>query len=404
MKWLILFDENFIRGGLQTCCRELATLVIEHGGKVDFVCTQKNPFGDLAAAFPDACRVTESGLFATRSLRPAALQRAWRILRETRPDVMFFCTTGMPNFLPLLAAAPLAGVKRRVVHFGTAVADPYGRAGTATWGREFHLSAKWALRSMTLGLFNNESQMNGWRTAYDLRRPCRIWNYPVDLSRFRPSGTLRASMRQKLGIANDEFVIGGVGALNAQKAFDLAVRALAEVRDRIPRARLIIAGEGDRRTLHDAAEECGVADRLMLLGDRDDVAELMNAFDVFCMPSTHPNETLGIVFVEAQACGVPIVAPDLPGPRRVAGAGKCGIVVQPGSPSALAQAWSELYENPAKRQSLIDAGLDGAKAFDRQRVFQWLTDELQLTLAESAKRSKATCQPSAGSSSAAALL
>src|SRR5205085_433876 len=90
------------------------------------------------------------------------------------------------------------------------------------------------------------------------------------------------------------------------------------------------------------------------------------------MPSTHLNETLGIVFVEALATGVPIVVPDLPGPRRAASDGKCGIIVKRNESTLFANAWLSLARDANLRRRLIETGLDYATQFDRTLVYQAL--------------------------------
>lgn len=375
MKWLLLSDDAYLRGGLQTCIREIARAAIDHGHKVRIVCLQRNPFESLAEEHPDECKVSVVKRVEPRSLRPASLLSALKIIGSERPDALFCCTTGMPNFHAFLIAARLLGVRHRIVQFGTEVANPDGQLGASQWGREAVWSAKLAYRFMTLGLFNNSTQLANWRAVYGWHAErCQLWNYPVNLTRFRPDPVARKKTRQTLGIREDEFVIGGVGALNSQKSFDLAARALGHFVQQVPKAKLVIAGEGDRESVLKAAEEAGVADRVLLLGERDDIPDLMRAFDVFCMPSAHPNETLGIVFVEAQACGVPIAVPNLPGPRRVALDGAAGTIFEVGDARAIADAWFKIARQPEYRQEQVRRGLLNAQESDRARVFDGLVD------------------------------
>ncbi len=378
MKWLLLSDDAYLRGGLQTCIREIARAAIDRGHKVRIVCLQRNPFESLAEEHPDECKVSVVKRVEPRSLRPASLLSALKIIGSERPDALFCCTTGMPNFHAFLVAARLLGVRHRIVQFGTEVANPDGQLGASQWGREAVLSARLAYRYMTLGLFNNTTQLTNWRAAYGWpAERCQLWNYPVNLTRFRPDPVARQRTRRALGIREDEFVIGGVGALNPQKSFDLAARALGHFVQQVPKAKLVIAGDGDRATVLQAAEEAGVSDRVLLLGERDDVPDLMRAFDVLCMPSAHPNETLGIVFVEAQACGTPIAVPNLPGPRRVALDGAAGTIFEAGDVRAIADAWTKLYAQPEYREEQVRRGTLNARESDRTTVFDGLIDRIQ---------------------------
>lgn len=389
MKWLFLFDENHVRGGFQTCIRELATEVLEHESQVDILCLRKNPFKELQKRFPERCAILSGPFLETRSLRPSSLRAAWRILRKCRPNALFFCTTGVPNYLPFLFLARRSGIRHVIAQFGTDVAFPdavmsrryFGGIlpGVGWWRKELIWSSRIAYRNMTLGLFNNGEQLARWQGAMGFSSErCALWNYPLDASRFHPSRERRAEVRHEWGFTADEFVIGGVGALNRQKSFDLSIRAMALLRRRLPRARLVIAGDGPlREELEQLADTLGIAEQVTFLGPRSDIHRVMNGFDLFCMPSTHPNESLGIVFVEAIASGVPIVVPGLPGPRRVAQDGKCGIVVPTGSPDALADAWLNVHDNHELRSRLIGAGLEHAKEFDRAVVYRNLMDRME---------------------------
>jgi glycosyltransferase involved in cell wall biosynthesis len=184
-------------------------------------------------------------------------------------------------------------------------------------------------------------------------------------------------VREELGIGDGDFVIGGVGTLGRQKSFDISIRALAIVRRRIPHARLVLVGQGPERTfLEHVAYEEGVADHVTFLGSRDDVYRLMNAFDLFCMPSSDSNETLGIVFLEAMATGVPIVVPDLPGPRRVAGEGRRGLIARRGDCRSFAAAWLRISRDAALCDRLIHAGRQFADSCDRPKVLNWVLGRL----------------------------
>lgn len=157
----------------------------------------------------------------------------------------------------------------------------------------------------------------------------------IDARHFRFEPTARAAARARLGIPDLAFVVGGVGRLVADKRFDTAVRAVAEV----PDARLLLVGEGpERPALEDLATRLGVADRVRLLGERDGAVApaddrpaglpgLLAAMDVLVSPSAE--EACGLAALEGIAAGLPVlhtVCPALdelpagaaPGARRIA--------------------------------------------------------------------------------------
>ncbi|WNE95667.1 glycosyltransferase [Streptomyces luomodiensis] len=157
----------------------------------------------------------------------------------------------------------------------------------------------------------------------------------IDARHFHFEPTARAAARARLGIPERAFVVGGVGRLVADKRFDAAVRAVADV----PGARLLLVGDGpERPALEDLAARLGVADRVRLLGERDGAVApaddrpaglpgLLAAMDVLVSPSVE--EAFGLAALEALAAGLPVlhtVCPALdelpagaaPGARRIA--------------------------------------------------------------------------------------
>lgn len=149
----------------------------------------------------------------------------------------------------------------------------------------------------------------------------------------------------------DAPVLLAMGRLHRNKAFDVAIRALA----RIPRAELWIAGGGpERAALETLARGEGVADRAKFLGWRDDQAALLAAADVFLCPSRH--EPLGNVVLEAWSAARPVVAADSPGPRELLTPGHDGLLVPAEDASALAEAVNSLLEDRARAAALAAAG------------------------------------------------
>ena len=117
-------------------------------------------------------------------------------------------------------------------------------------------------------------------------------------------------LRAELGVGDDDFLIGGVGRLVSRKGFDLLLRAFAQAK--LPRARLVIVGDGSERgSLQRLAGE-GVR----FEGFRRDVKDLYQAFDLFICPSQY--EPFGRVIAEALDSGVPVIACESQGPRDIA--------------------------------------------------------------------------------------
>lgn len=178
--------------------------------------------------------------------------------------------------------------------------------------------------------------------------PARIVVVPsgVDLDRVGAAATSRARERQGLGIADDETLVLGLGALERRKGFDVLVAAAARCGSPL---RLVLAGEGrERDALARQAKDAGV--RLALTGFRDDVAPLLAAADVVAVPSRA--EGLGIAALEAMAARRAVVASRVGGLAEVVRDGETGVLVPPDDPGALAAALGRLARDPDERARL----------------------------------------------------
>lgn len=160
----------------------------------------------------------------------------------------------------------------------------------------------------------------------------------VDTNPFVP--TDKAAARARLGLPDQARIIGAAGRLEVVKGQDVLIEAMA----RVPDALLVVVGNGSQ---HDALEaetaRLGLSDRVRFLGHRNDMPALYPAFDLVCLPSR--NEGLPLSVLEAQACGIPVVATDV-GSVREGICPETGCVVPPGDPEALAAAMTRMLARP----------------------------------------------------------
>lgn len=174
--------------------------------------------------------------------------------------------------------------------------------------------------------------------------------FGVDETRFCPG----PSSRSLWGIPDTAPTVLFVGGMDVAHAFK-GVPELLEAMGGIPDAQLLLVGEGALRKQYEAAAEShGVSDRCHFLGaiTDDQLPDAYRAADVLAFPSTSAAEAFGLVAVEAQACGIPVVASDLPGVRTVVASGETGILVPPKDVHALRGALSELLAQPERRQTM----------------------------------------------------
>ncbi len=196
----------------------------------------------------------------------------------------------------------------------------------------------------------------------------------VDLEVFTPGdGVPEAAVASELPRGEGPLLLF-VGRLQPLKGPDVAVRTLAEVRRRVPGARLLIvggtSGNGEGRTdpedLMALAAELGVADavRIVPAHPQERLAGLYRAADVVLAPSR--SETFGLVALEAQACGTPVVAADVSGLRYVVGGG--GIRVAGHDPADHAAAVVDVLTTPGRAAELTREGLRTAASASWDRT------------------------------------
>ena len=147
-----------------------------------------------------------------------------------------------------------------------------------------------------------------------------------------------------------------VARLERQKGHGTLLAAAADV----PGVLFALAGAGeDRGALERQAASLGLSERVVFLGHRPDVPDLLAAADLFVLPST--SEGLPLALLEAAAAGLPIVATDIGGNRDVVRAGETGLLVPAGDPAALAAAIRRLATDPSYARGL---GESAAARFD----------------------------------------
>ncbi len=194
---------------------------------------------------------------------------------------------------------------------------------------------------------------------------CAVIPFGVEIEEFQlrngEGDEMQAVRRELAGPA-----ILFVGAARYYKGLDILLQAMKKVD-----GHLVVAGRGtEDPSLKHLAGDLGVQDKVMFCGEVTAARRrvLLNAADIFVLPSIDRCETFGIGQLEAMACGKPVISTDLlTGVRSVNRHGKTGLVVPPGEAEALAGALNLLLSNPslraefgnaARRQVEIEFGAD----------------------------------------------
>jgi rhamnosyl/mannosyltransferase len=189
---------------------------------------------------------------------------------------------------------------------------------------------------------------------------CRVVHFGVDFARFAATPAVQQQAAAWQARSLGAPLILFVGRLRHYKGVDVLISALQQ----LPDIQALVVGIGPmEQTWRSQAQALGVADRVTFLGEISDaeLVALYHAASIFVLPSTNRAETLGIVQLEAMACGLPLVCTELgTGTSYVNQNGQTGWVVPPNDADALAAALRRLLENPAQRAAMGAAGRERA--------------------------------------------
>lgn len=134
------------------------------------------------------------------------------------------------------------------------------------------------------------------------RNKIKIMNNAIDVNKFIYNEEVRQKYRKDLGLENN-FVIGHIGRMVYQKNHEFLLNMFAKVVKNQKNARLLLIGDGElKEDIINQAQKLNISDKIIMLGYRNDAAELLQAMDVFCLPSRF--EGFPIVAVEAQSAGL----------------------------------------------------------------------------------------------------
>ncbi len=225
-------------------------------------------------------------------------------------------------------------------------------------------------RCADLLVVSTEAEGDALRSAYHVR-PDRVAVIApgVDSAAFPPRD--RQAARELLGHPAERLFVF-VGRLERLKGVDVVLRALAQIRGRHPEARLLVLGEdsgsgggGERRRLERLAAELGIEGRVDFVGSvaQERLAAYYAAADACLMPSY--TESFGLVGLEAQACGTPVIASNVAGLASIVREGANGFLVDGPDPDAYAARMELLLDRPELTEAM------GTRARRQAARFTW---------------------------------
>ncbi len=172
--------------------------------------------------------------------------------------------------------------------------------------------------------------------AYCNPNDMRVVHNGVDTELFKPRPHLRDALRKQFGIAPDCLVIGFVGRMIALKGVLTLLRSAEIIEKEFPNFHILLVGAGPEVARLDeyVGSSPSLPGRVTFAGNRSDIADLLNAMDVFVLPSIA--EGMSNTLLEAFATGLPVVATNVGGNPEIVEAGRCGYLFPSGDVAALA--------------------------------------------------------------------
>ena len=232
----------------------------------------------------------------------------------------------------------------------------------------------YTLKAAYAVVVNSSSTLQACRELYE-RPDYQLIPMGVDVDRFKPADP-PAALRRRLHLG--PFTVLYVGRLSEQKGVTYLLGAIRQLHAAHISCRLLVIGDGPERTaLEGEVQAGGLGSAVTFLGwiDASQLPGYYNLADVFVGPSITANgrwkEAFGLVFAEAQACGVPVIATKTGGIGDVVADGVTGILVAEQSADAISAALRQLHDNPKMRRQLaVNARARAVAAFSWEQTIE----------------------------------
>jgi glycosyltransferase involved in cell wall biosynthesis len=273
------------------------------------------------------------------------LKQLHALLAELAPDVV----QGWMYHANLVVSvvAPFLQIRAPVVWNIRRGLDDYGERKISTRA-VIRLNAILSSRADRIVYCTHESRVQHEAFGFS-SRPGVVVGNGFDTTLFAPNSTTRAMIRDRLGVATEEILIGNIGRDDSAKGRAFLLEAFADLVQRVPHARLLLVGRGmdeSNRELRGRLVASRIASRVILMGEYSPISDLYPAMDILCSSSV--SEGFPNVIAEAMASGVPCVATDT-GNTAALLQGR-GLVVPTRSGLKLAEALRNLCEESAEQR------------------------------------------------------
>lgn len=219
----------------------------------------------------------------------------------------------------------------------------------------------------------SESNHQSGVETFGLGRNCHVIENGINLTRFDVNKLLK-DIRKELNIPKNQFIIGFIGRITTQKAPLDFVKSITIANAQDPDIKGLLIGEGDmKQEVVDYIRQNKLENCFYLSDFRTDIPDVLQAIDVFCLPSLW--EGLSIALLEAMAMGKAIVVTPTDGTREIIENYKNGLIVPYKQPHKIAEAFLEYKNNKQLKDTCSKNALNLIKErFDSMRVSQEVTN------------------------------
>ena len=328
---ILFLTGSLVHGGAERHTIGLANRLAERGHECHFAYvkadhSQLERLKDVRAECLDA----------RRYLDLSSLKRLKEIIGEKKPAVIVAA-----NQYALMYAALARGKVPLMSTFHTTQLRSVKEALQMAYYRPLF----WGAERL---VFVCEAQRRYWRRRALFGRTTEVIYNGIDTDHWKLDGQDRQALRRALGYGDDDLVVAMAAVLRAEKNHVQMVDAIAMLRRRGVPARALLIGDGPTRGAVEArAQECGVAEHVLITGLQQDVRPLLAAADVAALCSTAV-ETFSLAALEAMALGRPVVHAEIGGAAEMIRPWREGLLFPVGGTRALADCIAALAEAPLR--------------------------------------------------------
>ncbi|MDO4902215.1 MAG: glycosyltransferase [bacterium] len=236
--------------------------------------------------------------------------------------------------------------------------SPVINRATILYTKRFNIQADYATMPTRLAIerFFGEK--------HNQKMPIEAVSNGIDLSRFTPEKPSKYFF-EKFGLDPKRPIVMNIGRVDAEKHISTLILAFNEVLQKVKDAQLVIVGDGtDRVNLENLVYQLGIHDHVHFMGTQlgDDLVEFHRAADVFV--SASPTETQGIVYLEAAACGKPVIGVDVGAVKEICQDGVNGFLCETDNVEQIADSIHKILSDKVLREEFSKNSLQIIKKHD----------------------------------------